>query len=96
MKKILKASALAAMLAMGSLTPFIDTSQAQDATWQQQIAQALGKTGPQPATSIVSACRARISKQRSTVSSSSPVSPWAGGSPLHRWAAAALSWATWC
>jgi hypothetical protein len=41
MKKIVAASALAAVLAMGSLTP----SSAQDGSWQQQIAQALGKAG---------------------------------------------------
>jgi hypothetical protein len=40
MKKILTASALAAMLAMGPLA-----ASAQDANWQQQIARALGKAG---------------------------------------------------
>jgi len=40
MKKILTASVLAAMLAMGSLA-----ANAQDGNWQQQVAQALGKAG---------------------------------------------------
>ena len=45
MKKILTASAFGAMLAMGSLTLYVGASNAQDGSWQQQIAQALGKAG---------------------------------------------------
>ena len=45
MTKILTASALAAMLAVGSLAVFPGASNAQDGSWQQQIAQALGKAG---------------------------------------------------
>jgi hypothetical protein len=43
--KILTASALAATLAMGSLRFFTGASSSAQRDWQQQIAQALGKTG---------------------------------------------------